>query len=123
MLVWFFFFKQKTAYEMRISDWSSDVCSSDLQGPGPKQPLIVVCGEQVAMKLLAVFDIVAHAACACHCFGQYTAGDMIGGEQRPFPFVVSFGNRRPEERPVEHPSELHSQMRISYAALCLKKQQ
>src|SRR3546814_9766280 len=27
-----FFFKQKTAYEMRISDWSSDVCSSDLQG-------------------------------------------------------------------------------------------
>src|SRR3546814_5400880 len=26
------FFKQKTAYEMRISDWSSDVCSSDLQG-------------------------------------------------------------------------------------------
>src|SRR3546814_9488299 len=30
MLVTFFFFKQKTAYEMRISDWSSDVCSSDL---------------------------------------------------------------------------------------------
>src|SRR3546814_5735321 len=32
-VVWycvFFFFKQKTAYEMRISDWSSDVCSSDL---------------------------------------------------------------------------------------------
>src|SRR3546814_9400972 len=27
----FFFFKQKTAYELRISDWSSDVCSSDLQ--------------------------------------------------------------------------------------------
>src|SRR3546814_10487511 len=30
--VFFFFFKQKTAYEMRISDWSSDVCSSDLTG-------------------------------------------------------------------------------------------
>src|SRR3546814_1968227 len=28
----FFFLKQKTAYEMRISDWSSDVCSSDLEG-------------------------------------------------------------------------------------------
>src|SRR3546814_2390725 len=28
-----FFFKQKTAYEMRISDWSSDVCSSDLASP------------------------------------------------------------------------------------------
>src|SRR3546814_9413080 len=31
MFHYFFFFKQKTAYEMRISDWSSDVCSSDLQ--------------------------------------------------------------------------------------------
>src|SRR3546814_7789582 len=30
MYSFFFFFKQKTAYEMRISDWSSDVCSSDL---------------------------------------------------------------------------------------------
>src|SRR3546814_7443970 len=29
--MFFFFFKQKTAYEMRISDWSSDVCSSDLE--------------------------------------------------------------------------------------------
>src|SRR3546814_1590598 len=29
-VLFFFFFKQKTAYEMRISDWSSDVCSSDL---------------------------------------------------------------------------------------------
>src|SRR3546814_20902293 len=37
-MYYFFFFKQKTAYEMRISDWSSDVCSSDLdplaQAPG-----------------------------------------------------------------------------------------
>src|SRR3546814_2692918 len=38
MLFVFFFFKQKTAYEMRISDWSSDVCSSDL-------------GERVMLKL------------------------------------------------------------------------
>src|SRR3546814_3471276 len=30
VICFFFFFKQKTAYEMRISDWSSDVCSSDL---------------------------------------------------------------------------------------------
>src|SRR3546814_8825269 len=33
MLIFVFFFKQKTAYEMRISDWSSDVCSSDLFFP------------------------------------------------------------------------------------------
>src|SRR3546814_12304485 len=32
IIVCFFFFKQKTEYEMRISDWSSDVCSSDLGG-------------------------------------------------------------------------------------------
>src|SRR3546814_379170 len=38
LCVYVFFFKQKTAYEMRISDWSSDVCSSDLSGvPGDLQ--------------------------------------------------------------------------------------
>src|SRR3546814_19247925 len=38
LVVSVFFFKQKTAYEMRISDWSSDVCSSDLQN-------MVPCGD------------------------------------------------------------------------------
>src|SRR3546814_6587107 len=37
----FFFFKQKTAYEMRISDWSSDVCSSDL--PVCKAAMLAPC--------------------------------------------------------------------------------
>src|SRR3546814_2317588 len=37
-LLFVFFFKQKTAYEMRISDWSSDVCSSDL-APGGDAPI------------------------------------------------------------------------------------
>src|SRR3546814_12050971 len=41
MVFLFFFFKQKTAYEMRISDWSSDVCSSDLVD----QPEIVGNGD------------------------------------------------------------------------------
>src|SRR3546814_7828001 len=42
-------FKQKTAYEMRISDWSSDVCSSDLlhRLPGGRQP--VIFGARVAL--------------------------------------------------------------------------
>src|SRR3546814_20570020 len=40
MLLIVFFFKQKTAYEMRISDWSSDVCSSDLTpAPGVVSPI------------------------------------------------------------------------------------
>src|SRR3546814_1500122 len=47
----FFFFKQKTAYEMRISDWSSDVCSSDLLGLGAYQ---VGKGQHRAQGSLAV---------------------------------------------------------------------
>src|SRR3546814_6754463 len=42
MIFVFFFFKQKTAYEMRISDWSSDVCSSDL---------VEVTGQEMAMLI------------------------------------------------------------------------
>src|SRR3546814_3794695 len=41
-LCYFFFFKQKTAYEMRISDWSSDVCSSDLAPLGYARDLDVL---------------------------------------------------------------------------------
>src|SRR3546814_5748051 len=40
LVVLFFFFKQKTAYEMRISDWSSDVCSSDLDLLRPDRVLV-----------------------------------------------------------------------------------
>src|SRR3546814_7920391 len=40
---WFFFFKQKTAYEMRISDWSSDVCASDLLAS--KSAIVIVLGD------------------------------------------------------------------------------
>src|SRR3546814_2958332 len=51
----FFFFKQKTAYEMRISDWSSDVCSSDLLPRPPRlahfteftHRTAVRCGHQI----------------------------------------------------------------------------
>src|SRR3546814_9030164 len=38
----FFFFKQKTAYEMRISDWSSDVCSSDLARTAPPTDVFIL---------------------------------------------------------------------------------
>src|SRR3546814_9083326 len=44
VFVFFFFVKQKTAYEMRISDWSSDVCSSDLGDP----PLTAVEIDEIA---------------------------------------------------------------------------
>src|SRR3546814_5147238 len=41
LYLFFFFFKQKTAYEMRISDWSSDVCSSDLPAGRRKEPFFM----------------------------------------------------------------------------------
>src|SRR3546814_2166117 len=41
-LTFVFFFKQKTAYEMRISDWSSDVCSSDLEPRGRERDRLAV---------------------------------------------------------------------------------
>src|SRR3546814_4954155 len=61
----FFFFKQKTAYELRISDWSSDVCSSDLMEPRLKtQFLSTSANLEPALANLAVviasgFDISA----------------------------------------------------------------
>src|SRR3546814_8526595 len=45
----FFFFKQKTAYEMRISDWSADVCSSDLWSQ--TQKLVVPAPHRAAGEL------------------------------------------------------------------------
>src|SRR3546814_13403721 len=55
----FFFFKQKTAYEMRISDWSSDVCSSDLHAHellggefriGDRQPAVPALPGQIVRQ-------------------------------------------------------------------------
>src|SRR3546814_2568025 len=66
----FFFFKQKTAYEMRISDWSSDVCSSDLStewdGPAfdaaqfPDDAPLMLYAHEVAWGRL---DEIGRASC------------------------------------------------------------
>src|SRR3546814_6667079 len=45
----FFFFKQKTAYEMRISDWSSDVCSSDLSRKVVPQIMVMATSASSAL--------------------------------------------------------------------------
>src|SRR3546814_4498683 len=67
----FFFFKQKTAYEMRISDWSSDVCSSDL---GDRTRLTTVLAGAAAFavrhKAMGIDDgraalALAHIAAQC----------------------------------------------------------
>src|SRR3546814_3999519 len=52
--MFFFFFKQKTAYEMRISDWSSDVCSSDLGFA--LRPLELVFEQRPETRMRAALD-------------------------------------------------------------------
>src|SRR3546814_10564612 len=109
-----FFFKQKTAYEMRISDWSSDVCSSDL--------LII---PTIATGIWQNPDVVAKLCAALrHLTGDQWSFDFkaagnkapIGERQIP----LGFANSKKFARSEEHTSELQSLMRISYAVFCLK---
>src|SRR3546814_9786784 len=56
LFLFVFFFKQKTAYELRISDWSSDVCSSDLSNVVHADPGVhYVIGRQILAILRAKF--------------------------------------------------------------------
>src|SRR3546814_999208 len=67
----FFFFKQKTAYEMRISDWSSDVCSSDLEALNYEA---LLAREDGALTWPS-FD---EKAAAFLCYTSGTTGDPKG---------------------------------------------
>src|SRR3546814_7771653 len=95
----FFFFKQKTAYEMRISDWSSDVCSSDLAGRA-------LGGHRGDRQLTDAALVVP---------GQVAGVLPHRGVDVGLPRGVV------DRRSEEHTSELQSLMRISYAVFCLKK--
>src|SRR3546814_8433296 len=59
----FFFFKQKTAYEMRISDWSSDVCSSDLSESGqqPEQRDVAILASSPGAGRITIATLLAEA--------------------------------------------------------------
>src|SRR3546814_4618618 len=67
----FFFFKQKTAYEMRISDWSSDVCSSDLHRPqrDTALPRQIGAHRRMAMKVYIGIERTRH-------LGTHRIGDF-----------------------------------------------
>src|SRR3546814_9291287 len=58
----FFFFKQKTTYDMRSSDWSSDVCSSDLQPGGAALPRMraAIAGDPVGRIRLVALEAQLH---------------------------------------------------------------
>src|SRR3546814_1163232 len=124
MFLLFFFFKQKTAYEMRISDWSSDVCSSDLPGRGTDggvarrnrrdrlsdrlgQPRPLHRAPPGGQPRDAAVDPGRLCAAADHL-----------GDRSHFPRPSAAGA---DPRSEEHTSELQSLMRISYAVFCLKK--
>src|SRR3546814_1791583 len=134
VIVVFFFFKQKTAYEMRISDWSSDVCSSDLYGEptaSAKRPNTGVRpGASTAAfdsawprPLLSKWPTMqmpfswARRKPGCSPLWRSStsatsAPDRREGESQP---------AVPAKRSEEHTSELQSLMRNSYAVFCLQK--
>src|SRR3546814_5910357 len=69
----FFFFKQKTAYEMRISDWSSDVCSSDL--PSEPRPVYSRCWGEGGRNVLSPLN-KRHAGQRRHLVPEIRARDL-----------------------------------------------
>src|SRR3546814_13667200 len=73
VLLVFFFFKQKTAYEMRISDWSSDVCSSDL----PANTTLTFCHKNAINYLLTV-TLMTHPEAWRNCVLSSISGDQMG---------------------------------------------
>src|SRR3546814_4239589 len=137
-----FFFKQKTAYEMLISDWSSDVCSSDLADrPGFERGRnLDKIGQKAADTSEMFFNDVRVPA--GNLLGEPGRGFAImmeelprerltiasralGESQRAFELTVDYVKEREAfgqriiDRSEEHTSELQSLMRISYAVFCL----
>src|SRR3546814_6541712 len=107
----FFFFKQKTAYEMRISDWSSDVCSSDLRHSADRRR-------------------DRHGGCVRPRPASPAPDRPPDHAPAPAPqgkrgwvstLPCAPAKAGAQSRSEEHTSELQSLMRISYAVFCLKK--
>src|SRR3546814_5527640 len=115
VICFLFFFKQKTAYEMRISDWSSDVCSSDLSsGSQISATVSPFFSRWRSRQLAATLSMPSRnheiwKSCSSNDQSPAISGRLIQSSR----FACS--------RSEEHTSELQSLMRISYAVFCLKK--
>src|SRR3546814_2111844 len=95
---------------MRISDWSSDVCSSDL----------VLAGGDAAEHAAGVVRQEHRAAAVdAHLVGGLVAGDV--GRREAVADLHALDRVDAHHRSEEHTSELQSLMRISYAFFCLKQ--
>src|SRR3546814_1472583 len=147
----FFFFKQYTAYEWRFSDWSSDVCSSDLSLRIASMVAQIAAIEvtitrteaealllenQLIKALRPRYNVLLRddksypqifissgpwPRIGMHRGPRTEAGRYFG----PYPSSLAVRETLPrmQRRSEEHTSELQSLMRISYAVFCLKKQQ
>src|SRR3546814_1816591 len=128
---------------MRISDWSSDVCSSDLAGERPRRRAAkpyqhgLTC-HLAGGKALMQAPLVLRAAIVLRELGKLAAGgqrqcpagqslegpvavDQLRLDRAVAPHGQGDRNRQGLQRSEEHTSELQSLMRISYAVFCLKK--
>src|SRR3546814_1716112 len=124
---------------MRISDWSSDVCSSDLSFSQCLATFILyIAYHDTGTFANECFSGgSAHSTCAPgdkNCFAikpvctHVTRSPCLAGS-KPLPRILTVGRMRwplslriKRHRSEEHPFELHSLMRILYAVFCLKKQ-
>src|SRR3546814_2718472 len=114
---------------MRISDWSSDVCSSDLEGrelrhQGEAEGSVDVLRQHAEHKDQQDADEEGRQRDA----DEGESEEDLGQEAAPLQARVDAqrhadeeGKRRGHQRPEEHTSELQSLMRISYAVFCLNK--
>src|SRR3546814_6012787 len=146
-----FLFKQKTAYEMRISDWSSDVCSSDLMVPTVSLSIVLIAPAKRAVPEIrfwlvssltalvsdmpGISTISAAITTVLRLSGPTNLATRIATVAASIAEIASLASRRrgrvadtqsttPTSSPIrseEHTSELQSLMRISYAVFCLKK--
>src|SRR3546814_9651068 len=104
---------------MRISDWSSDVCSSDLFTAAYK--------ERGALNKLLLLDETAKSrGVIAASAGNHAQGLAYHGRRLGIPVTIVMPRPTPiakvSPRSEEHTSELQSLMRLSYAVFCLKKQ-
>src|SRR3546814_7565456 len=117
--VLFFFFKQKTAYEMRISDWSSDVCSSDL--------VLSYDGDRCPRQHAQTRKGPTPGEFPEQVYRRYADNIFLGADfdYDEWGYMQWIWKATHNEdffgRSEEHTSELQSLMRISYAVFCLKK--
>src|SRR3546814_8355022 len=131
----FLFFKQKTAYEMRISDWSSDVCSSDLNEKfldelherfPESRDYIVQATDDMESPIpgMLLKDYIAAGSSKeykDYAFFATNPDKRIGVPAGQIEDAKRVYEEKYPLRSEEHTSELQSLMRISYAVFCLKK--